>query len=180
MDPDAQLAIAPHLDGGESLLWSGRPRQGLLIRRSDAFLIPFSLMWGGFAIFWEAAVIYAEGGWFMTLWGIPFVLVGIYLMVGRFFVDAKRRSRTFYGFTRERAIVVSGLFGSRIRSINLRTLTETTLDERADRSGTILFGPPERHQRASFDARESTTTFELIEEARSVYNRLRNAQKEAS
>jgi hypothetical protein len=137
-------------------------------------------MWGGFAIFWEAAVIYSDAPWFAKLWGVPFVLIGIYLMVGRFFVDAKRRTRTFYGFTRERAVIVSGLFVTRIKSVNLRTLAETTLEERADRSGTILFGPTRGPERGPLDVRDTTTTFELIEEARSVYNRMRNAQKEAS
>jgi hypothetical protein len=69
---------------------------------------------------------------------------------------------------------------TRIKSVNLRTLAETTLEERADRSGTILFGPTRGPERGPLDVRDTTTTFELIEEARSVYNRMRNAQKEAS
>ena len=70
---------------GERVLWSGQPKQGLSLSGKDALLIPFSLMWGGFAIVWNAAVWLApfdtktsgDPDWFFKLWGLPFLVIGI-------------------------------------------------------------------------------------------------------
>jgi hypothetical protein len=96
---------------GKPALWSGRPPQGFLLRASDALLIPFSVLWGGFAIFWEWGVTHTGKGSppaIFPIFGGVFVVVGIYMMIGRFFHDAWRRSRTVYALTEDRAIIAIG------------------------------------------------------------------------
>jgi hypothetical protein len=82
-----ESALAPYLDLDERLLSSGQPRHGIRLRAQDALLIPFSLLWGGFAVFWEMSVIVSGAPFFFMLWGIPFVLVGCYIVFGRFLVE---------------------------------------------------------------------------------------------
>ena len=48
-----QLAFAKYGIAPNDLLWVGRPAMGIRFSRSDLLALPFSLMWGGFAIFWE-------------------------------------------------------------------------------------------------------------------------------
>jgi hypothetical protein len=183
IDFDARPIIEPELGSGERLLWAGRPCQGFLFRPVDVFLIPFSLMWGGFAFFWEGLALFMGSPLFFKLWGIPFVLVGCYLIVGRFFVDAWQREKTSYGLTNERAIIISGIFRRNVKSLNLRTLTDVSLSERRDGSGTITFGQQNpffwpTHGMA-WPGMPVVPTFECVPDAKAVYETLRTAQREA-
>jgi hypothetical protein len=67
------LSIEFDLGRGERLLWSGMPRQGLMLRPTDALFIPFSLFWGGFAVFWESSAIIHHAPPLFVVWGIPFL-----------------------------------------------------------------------------------------------------------
>ena len=159
-----------------------------MLRSSDAYMIPFSLLWGGFAIFWETSVLHMSGpnAEFMSFWGIPFVLTGLYLIVGRFFVDAAIRARTLYGLTNRRAIIISGLFSRTINSLSLRTLTDISLQVRSDRRGTILLARPLPYSSWSSGMRwpggsqYSTPAFEMIPEAEAVHDQLLEAQHAAA
>lgn len=193
-DSGSQILRA-ELKPGETLLWSGKPRGGIKFRTSDFFLIPFSLIWGGFAIFWEVmacAAFFGTGNFnhgqpaafaiVFPLWGIPFVLVGLYFIFGRFIVDAKSRERTWYAVTDQRVIIITTLFGQKVRSLNLRQLSEIALDAKADNSGTITFGSPGPYSYMGDSSwpgagRYGTPRFEMIDSVREVYDIIQTAQQ---
>lgn len=185
MDGEPEDLIRGELGPGEKLLWAGRPRQGFVLRAADAFLIPFSLLWGGFAIFWEASVLASGAPWFFALWGIPFVLVGLYIMFGRFWVDARQRAAAAYAVTSERVVIVSGVFARRVKSLGIDTITDVSLTERGDGAGTITFGPVPpfygRYGGAGWPGfgHQADPSFELAGEARQVYEIIRGAQQAA-
>jgi hypothetical protein len=183
MQSAIERELRAELGTGERLLWSGQPRRGVRLRPTDALLIPFSLMWGGFALFWELSVFRTGAPFFFRLWGLPFVLVGLYLIIGRFFADAWQRSRTYYGVTTERLLIVSGLFQRQVKSLPLRNLPEVTLSERSDRSGSIMFGavPPMYGWLAGSSwpgtGKQLPPSFDMIENARQVYTQVQTAQR---
>lgn len=182
MLPHELTPIQNELDGKEQLLWSGRPKQGVVFRSADLFLVPFTLMWAGFALFWELGAIGAGIGFF-ACWGMPFVLMGGYITVGRFIVDAAARRRTDYGLTNERAIIISGLFNREVRSVNLHTTSDISVTQRGNGVGTIMFGPPPPYagRRRGIHwpgtTQQMVSQFELIPDAKRVYELVRDVQR---
>jgi len=99
---------------GERIFWRGEPDSGVIFGPEDVILIPFSILWGGFAIFWEVGV--TMQGWSVgTLWGVPFVLIGLYLIFGRFVYKHVNRRHTRYAIT-DRRVVVARKAGREVQS----------------------------------------------------------------
>ena len=144
-----ELRLQSELLGGERLLWTGQPDPRVIFERVDIFLVPFSLLWGGFALAWEAGVlglgVFGEGHrsavpWFFVLWGIPFVLVGLYFIAGRFFYKAWRKRRTYYALTNKRALVLVEGRGRTLRACFLSAVPTINKSVRSSGVGTITFG----------------------------------------
>ncbi|MGE3270584.1 MAG: PH domain-containing protein [Chloroflexota bacterium] len=135
----------PDLGRGERILWTGQPDPNRLLSRTDLFLVPFSLVWGGFALYWEATVL----GWLgdfsappvFAVFGLPFVLFGLYLIVGRFFYLAWIKRRTYYAVTSQRALILRDAWGRSLDSFPLQAVASVSTTVRQDGSGTIVFGP---------------------------------------
>lgn len=167
--------IESRLFAGEKLLWSGAPWQGLfLMRPAEAMMIPFSLFWGGFVIFWNVNVwSMARADIVFKLFGIPFLIAGVYITVGRFVIDAWLRSKTQYAVTNQRVLIErGGLFPSR-KSLDIDRLPALELNERGDGSGTIRFASSNWLANNNIGvwsaATDPTPQFLRIEHARTVY-----------
>ena len=70
---------------------------------SGASQLPFAIFWTGFSIFWTAAA-FASGAGFSSLFGLPFIAIGIFLFVQIF----KGGSKEYYALTNLRVIILSG------------------------------------------------------------------------
>ena len=140
----------------ERVLWSGRPVQGRRLERKDLMLIPFSLLWCGFAVFWTYSAWREGAPAFMLAAGAGFVMVGLWLVFGRFGHEARKRARLRYLVTDRRVIVAREGLRPAMRSIDLDRLPELSLSENGDGTGTIRFERPEPSEalwRQSIDQR---------------------------
>ena len=75
----------------------------------------------------------------MPLFGIPFVLMGIYFILGRFFADAWLRSLTRYAVTNQRVLMLRLPPFSNLSAMAIDRLPTLSLAERSDGEGTIRF-----------------------------------------
>ncbi len=141
----------------------------------DALLIPFSLLWGGFAIFWESMAVSGATPLFFKLWGVPFIVAGLYLIAGRFALDAWLRGKTQYAVTDRRVLILRrGPFG-KFSALRRDALPEMHLTERAGGRGTIRFGEPATFNRGFSSwtpALDPTPQFLAIADARAIFDLL--------
>jgi hypothetical protein len=101
------------------------------------------------------------------------------MIIGRFFVDAKLRARTAYALTDRRAIIVTGLWGRSVRSIDLRAVPEIGFAESSNRVGTLTFGASDPFASFNRGSRNRPPQFEIIENGRAVYEKARAIQLRA-
>jgi hypothetical protein len=185
MGGPAEAALQRELEPNERLTWSGQPLQGLTFRQGDLFLVPFSVLWGGIAFYSAYTAVFVRNAPpFAMIWSIPFVLIGVYLTIGRFFFDSYQRRWTFYGLTNQRVLILSEVWTREVKSIDLRKLNEISLTERSDGSGNILFGSASPYTSLWYGtawpgmSAKLTPAFQLILKVRVVYDLIRRAQQE--
>lgn len=164
---------------GERLLWSGYPRRGIHLRfHPQLAIIVFPIIAAALVLMTLFTISIAITGPFSS-----FIVIFIMWCIALFnvsakVVDALRRRKTFYGLTQYRAIIVEGLFEQRVRSIQLATLTDITLNERADQTGTIRGkSEPDRWYRKNRRGEiKPLPFFQLIVDAHHVHDLLLDAK----
>ena len=105
---DPRDRILPYVRPDERLIWWGQPDPAKHLAAHDAFLVPFSVLWAGFSLFWISGAVRSEAPLPFVLFGLPFVAMGLYFVFGRFIVKARRKRQTTYALTSLRALVAVG------------------------------------------------------------------------
>lgn len=123
---------------GEKLLWAGAPERSFY---ADLTYIPGAL----FAAAWFT-VLYKQGFRFanllrepdfITLFQLVFAFVGVWLLVGRYFTELRRRKQSTYLLTDQRVLVTHGSF---ITEHKLEELEQLKAWKHMD--GTYTLGSP--------------------------------------
>jgi hypothetical protein len=153
IDEDSLKEIQPELRVGETVLWAGRPDTSRIFHRNeDESLFWFSLLWGGFATFFEGVVIWSLVStpsnrtlpwfWLALYIGLFFAVTGQYLIWGRFVHGARKKKRTYYAVTNRRVIAVQNCRGRKVASKEIDLLPVLVRQTRSSETGTLRFAPP--------------------------------------
>lgn len=150
MDPnDAQMRAQSELQSGESLCWAGLANPG----RAALGALPvalFGIPFAGFALFWMSQAFrsthvmsksghnaFASGFSVFPLFGLPFLLIGMAIVLAPLWTFLKAKS-TVYGVTNRRVIVISGSKNRPVKSYTPADIVNVEHRERPDGSGDIV------------------------------------------
>lgn len=151
------------LDPGEHIIWQGSPmpRPGLPVRRSRDRIMPFVVI--AFSIFWIAQAMQAGG--VIWLFGLVFLYIGFRELRRPPRQPTDHLSGTFYTLTDRRAFIATDIAGK--RDLRSYPITKDTVIELVDGvPGSVYFTTDSGFR----------VGFELVEDARSVYARIRDIQ----
>ncbi|KAJ56132.1 hypothetical protein ACMU_10275 [Actibacterium mucosum KCTC 23349] len=169
------------LDSDEAIVWEGAPRRSVfLLSSNDLILIPFSLLWAGFALFWNLGVWNIGAPFYFKLFGLPFLVAGAYITVGRFFVSAAARRRTRYALSNKRAFIATSLFSETLQEMPITK--SMPLELVPGTNGKVTLGPKTVNARQwnaslTWSGKSNDFAFENIGDAQSVYQMIRNIQR---
>jgi len=167
---------------GEQALWSGEPGRGIVFQPRDLFLIPFSMIFATFAVFFLISVPKPPSNQAPVFNLFPLLFVGLafYFVLGRFFVDVWIRGGIHYAVTNRRIIIERGGMFAKQTVINLADMPPTSLRGGTGR-GTIRFGESyNMWGRGGYGAwspaLDPTPQFIAIEDARRVFDLINRAR----
>lgn len=178
---DLRAELAPYLRPDETLLWTGQPYTTRKFH-ANPMTVVFTLFWFGFAVFWTVTAS-AIGGPF-GLFGIPFLLVGVYMLYMLSAGQKKQLRTTVYGVTDRRAIILyTNRRGVNCTEFIFARLASIHMDEVTGTTGTIRFlhdqpyyhspyDPPHynyRYRRSRSVDHELRTSFLAIDGVQEVY-----------
>jgi hypothetical protein len=180
-----RLKLQAYLVAGERLLWAGRPRRGFSFSLSDLGVLVFGLVFLGFACFWTYGSYAMAGDIWFSAFGIPFILVGLYLVFGWPMARMVGRNGSLYGVTDQRIL---RLRAGRLAAMTLEALPPLSIEEMADGTGTIHFSETITSEREGFDGPETwyqlihgiVTSFDRIENARFVFELIQKEKQRRS
>lgn len=134
----------------EHIIWAGTPNLNKKFTDSDIFLIPFSLFWFLFSLFWEYSALLGLINYIrfeshkevieilpFPFVGLVFVLIGYYLLFGRFTYKRRKNNNTFYALSNSRVLI---LIKDKLTSININTLKKIEIYRKKNKIGSIILG----------------------------------------
>jgi hypothetical protein len=130
-----------YLSKSEYIIWFGKPETTIYFTHSDFILIPFSLLFGIPAILWEIQTfnMIQKNGLADFYYGIPFLIMGLYLLFGRFIFKKWKKKRTYYAITNKRIIIMTNIWGTHFNNMVISSILKISKKINSIGVGTLVF-----------------------------------------
>jgi hypothetical protein len=140
-----QEDVERQLEQGERIRWMEQPIPRFFTAASTPLFL-FAIPWTAFAVFWICGASgfkrpdFSKGGFsFFPLFGVPFILIGIAMLLSPLW--ARRKGlKTVYVITDRRAITFDGGWTTTIRCYTPDQLKNMYRKEKKDGSGDVVLG----------------------------------------
>lgn len=129
--------LAGQLQPGEQVYWVGRPDPRRVFELADIFTTAFSAVWLSFVVFWMLSALAMQAPPLFVAFGIPFLVVGLYSLLGAPIQRNLTNRRTRYAVTDRRVVVTIG--EKKMRIVELSDIRSTSVTVRANGTGSIVF-----------------------------------------
>ncbi len=160
------------LDRDEEIVWQGRPDGEFSVEDVSIVMVVFGIFFSGFAIFWMAMA--SQAGILFSLFGLPFVAAGVFLIANAVFGRTFRRRHSWYTLTNKRAFIATNfpVGGRRLKSY---PITEENQLELVDGDFSSIYFAKET-RRGKNGTYETSIGFERLADGRDVYSLMRGIQ----
>ncbi len=179
----SSFAFQNELEGGEHIIWSGCPKQGIIFRSYDKFVGILILLGLGVSIALIYGVSNSDAPQFMLIFVALGIVQLLFAGIGPFFRDFQIRKNISYALTNKRVVVLSNSPHRQIRSLKVQAITDMSLIQNSDGTGTILLGPAPSntpwivHTSLHTINQNMPHNFDIIEDVSMVYELIRKAQQ---
>ncbi|MCB8923108.1 MAG: hypothetical protein H6662_16090 [Ardenticatenaceae bacterium] len=183
---EPSFAFQDELESGERIVWSGRPQQGIIFRSFDKFVIVFILFGLGTSIAWIYGILSNDIPKFLLIFMVLGIAQMLFMGVGSFLKDLQIRKNLSYALTNKRIIITSNSNAPKIRSLNLQSVSDMSLTQHHNKTGTILFGsaPANTYWIVSTSLhvfnQNMPPSFDMIDDAKMVFDLIRKTQQALS
>ena len=162
-DIDIDYSFADtYIGPDDRVLWNGKPERGITLQSEDLVLIPFGIIFTIFSVFWISMAMRAGA---FAIFGVPFVLVGLYMLGGRFIVNEYMKKSTAYVIT-DKAIIRKR--GSRINVWYGRELSNMQVLTHKNGTTSFMFSIVQAHYNGRSGIRTHFYGIENVRDAKEV------------
>lgn len=157
----------------EKVLWKGCPDTSVHFTSVDLFYVPLNIIF-----MWFVLKDFVIDGF--DVFGIPFILAGLYDLVGRFFLKQFRKGRTVYYVTDKRIIILDKSKNKILQEQDIKLIRHINKNVRRSGIGTVEFGNQTIIQllggNTGMDILEKTNFYETGEKRVPIFYDIENAE----